>query len=63
LVKKIAMAPKEKKDPAWDHCQLVGGKMVCNHCQKEISGGYPQVETTLSTCKREYKTLKEPPMN
>ena len=33
------MAPKDKKDPAWNHCQLVDGKMVCNYCQKEVGGG------------------------
>ena len=30
------MAPKEKQDPTWVHCQLIDGKMVCNYCQKEI---------------------------
>ena len=33
------MAPKEKRDPAWVHCQLIDGKMVCNYCQKEVGGG------------------------
>ena len=33
------MAPKEKRDPAWVHCQLINGKMVCNYCQKEVGGG------------------------
>ena len=33
------MAPKEKRDPAWVHCQLIDGKMVCNYCQKEFGGG------------------------
>jgi hypothetical protein len=33
------MAPKEKKDPAWLHCQLIDGSMVCNYCKKEVVGG------------------------
>lgn len=33
------MAPKEKRDPAWVHCQLIDGNMVCNYCQKEVGGG------------------------
>jgi hypothetical protein len=33
------MAPKEKKDPTWLHCQLIDGVMVCNYCQKEVGGG------------------------
>ena len=32
------MAPKDRKNVAWVHCQLVEGKMVCNYCQKEIGG-------------------------
>jgi hypothetical protein len=33
------MAPKEKRDLAWLHCQLIDGKMVCSYCQKEVGGG------------------------
>jgi hypothetical protein len=33
------MAPKEKKDPAWLHCQLIDGSMVCNYCKKEVREG------------------------
>jgi hypothetical protein len=33
------MAPKEKRDPAWLHCQLIDGSMVCNYCKKEVGGG------------------------
>jgi hypothetical protein len=33
------MAPKDKKDPAWLHCQLIDGSMVCNYCKKEVGGG------------------------
>jgi hypothetical protein len=33
------MAPKEKKDPLWLHCQLIDGVMLCNYCQKEVGGG------------------------
>ena len=33
------MAPKDRKDVAWVHCQLVEGKMVCNYCQKKVGGG------------------------
>ena len=32
------MAPKDRKDVAWVHCQLVDGKIVCNYCQKEVWG-------------------------
>jgi hypothetical protein len=35
----VSMAPKDKRDPAWLHCQLIDGKMVCNFCQKEVGGG------------------------
>ena len=34
----VIMAPKEKRDLAWVHCQLIDGKMVCNYCQKEVGG-------------------------
>ena len=27
----LAMAPKDRKDDAWVHCQLVEGKIVCNY--------------------------------
>jgi hypothetical protein len=33
------MAPKEKKDPAWLHCQVIDGALVCNYCQKGVGGG------------------------
>jgi hypothetical protein len=33
------MASKDKKDPAWLHCQLIDGSMVCNYCKKEVGGG------------------------
>ena len=33
------MAPKDRKDAAWVHCQLVEGKIVCNYCQKEVGRG------------------------
>jgi hypothetical protein len=33
------MAPKEKRDPAWIHYQLIDGVMVCNYCQKQVGGG------------------------
>jgi len=34
------MAPKEKKDAAWLHCQVDdGGKKICNYCGKKIGGG------------------------
>ena len=33
------MAPKEKKDLAWLHCQLIDGSLVCNYCKKGVGGG------------------------
>ena len=34
------MAPKERKDAAWVHCQLDdGGKKICNYCGKKTVGG------------------------
>jgi hypothetical protein len=42
------MAPKEKRDPAWVHCQLIDGKMVCNYCQKEVGkGGIHRIKQQL----------------
>jgi hypothetical protein len=35
----VSMSPKEKRDLAWLHCQLIDEKMVCNYCQKEVGGG------------------------
>ena len=35
----LSMAPKDRKDVAWVHCQLIEGKFVCNYCQKEVGGG------------------------
>jgi hypothetical protein len=35
----VSMAPKDKKDPTWLHCQLIDGSMVCNYCQKEVGVG------------------------
>jgi hypothetical protein len=61
LVKIISMATKEKTDPAWDHCQLIGGKMVSNHSPNETGWRGDLVYTgynILSTCKREYITLQ-----
>jgi hypothetical protein len=37
---KIAMAPKDKRDPTWAHCHLdEEGIKVCNYCGKRIKGG------------------------
>jgi hypothetical protein len=43
------MAPKEKRDPAWHHCQLIDEKMVCNYCQKEVGeGGIHRIKQHLT---------------
>jgi hypothetical protein len=37
---KIAMAPKDKRDPVWIHCHLnEEGKKACNYCGKTVKGG------------------------
>jgi hypothetical protein len=45
------MATKEKTDPAWDHRQFIGGKMVSNHSANETGWRgdlYTQVITYLA---------------
>jgi hypothetical protein len=60
------MAPKEKRDPAWIHFQLIDGKMVCNYCQKEVCGGginrikqhLAHARANLKPCKKVSHELK-----
>jgi hypothetical protein len=46
--REIAMAPKEKRNYAWNHCQVVEGGMVCNHCHKEIVWGVHMLKQHLA---------------
>jgi hypothetical protein len=50
------MAPKEKKDPAWLHCQLIDGSMVCNYCKKEVGGrGIHRIKQHLANARGNIK--------
>jgi hypothetical protein len=31
--------PPKARDTAWDHCDMIDGKMICKYCQKSIQGG------------------------
>jgi hypothetical protein len=56
------MAPKEKRDPAWLHCQLIDGKMVCNYCQKEVGGGgINRIKQHLAHARGNIKPCKKVP--
>jgi hypothetical protein len=50
------MAPKEKKDPTWLHCQLIEEHMVCNYCQKEVGGrGIHRIKQHLANARGNIK--------
>jgi hypothetical protein len=54
------MAPKDKRDPAWLHCQLIYWKMVCNYCQKEVGeGGINRIKQYLAHARRNIKPCLE----
>jgi hypothetical protein len=56
------MAPKEKKDPAWLHCQLIDGAMVCNYCKKGVGGGgIHRIKQHLAHARGNVKPCKEVP--
>jgi hypothetical protein len=56
----VSMAPKEKRDPAWLHCQLIDGSMVCNYCKKEVGrGGIHRIKQHLANARGNIKPCLE----
>ena len=52
--RKNVMAPKHKRDPKWNHFQIVGDEMVCNYFPMEIGGVVVIHRLRVETTHRQY---------